>query len=71
MGKPFKINQPPAVNTNEMRPVLAEPAGRAMVRSGRTGDPLPAPSAGAPDHPPTIPWPPAVAVEHKPMKLKE
>ena len=59
MSKPFKIAQPPSVNKNETKPVAAPPAGKGIVNSRETGDPLPNTSTDTPDHPPIIPWPPA------------
>lgn len=70
-SKPFRVAEPAAKNTNEKKSPVAEPAGKHIVSSLRTGDPLPAASKDVADHEPLIPWPqPATGVDHKPMKLK-
>jgi hypothetical protein len=53
--KPFRIGPQPRTNTNEQRPVAAPPGGERVVRSQRTGDPLPDDSVKPYD--PAIPWP--------------
>lgn len=68
MGKPYKITDVPAKNTNETKPVTSPPKGKEIIRSQRNGDPLPPSSTDVPDHPPIIPWPAANPVDHKPFK---
>ena len=71
MKPPFKIANVPAKNTNEMKAVVAPVAGKYIVRSLKTGDPLPEEENGVPYHEPEIPWPqPVDGVEHKPFKLR-
>jgi hypothetical protein len=61
---------PAAVNSGSQE-TAAAPAGRQVVQSQRTGDPLPASSNDAPGHSPAIAWPqPAQGTDHKPMRLK-
>lgn len=68
--KPFRVAEPAAKKTNGQAKA-AEPAGRHIVQSLRTGDPLPDASKDVADHEPLIPWPqPVLGVDHKPMKLK-
>lgn len=70
MGKPFRIN-PSAEPAKKDQGVAAPPAGKPVVHSRQTGDPLPTGDADTPSHSPRIPWPqPALGVDHKPMKLK-
>lgn len=64
----FKTKATPATNTNATRETPRQPAGKQIVHSRNTGDPLP--TTGVAPHDPPLPWPPAVAVDHKPMKLK-
>lgn len=65
---PFRITQPaPAVSTE--REPIAPPSGQAVVRSQRTGDPLPLPTNESPGHSATIPWSTPVA-SPKPFKTK-
>lgn len=69
MGKPFKVSEPAAKNVNEKKSAVAPAAGKAIVNSQKTGDPLPNASENSPAHEPVIPWPqPATGVDHKPMK---
>lgn len=68
------MNQPAASATNAPAPkreAAAPPPGVAFAKAQRTGEPVPDASADTPVHEKLIPWPPAVAVAHKPMKLKE
>jgi hypothetical protein len=69
-GKPFKIAQPPARNTNATTSPAAPYQGQTIVRSERTGDPLP--DDLAPAHSPELKFPqPAPGVGHKPFKLSK
>jgi hypothetical protein len=67
MGKMKNMNAP-AKNTNGGAEVTRVAPGKSMVRSGQTGDPLPLPEQGSPDHSPVIPWKP-VDNGHKPFKI--
>lgn len=55
--KPFKIGPQPSTNVNAQRSPVAPFAGAAIVRSQRTGDPLPDDKVKPYD--PAIPWPTA------------
>lgn len=68
MGNPSRLGQnaPPAATAKEPK---APPAGAGIVRSQRTGDPLPEASADSPGHSPIAPFAP-VDNGRKPFKLK-
>jgi hypothetical protein len=66
----FNVKQPPSVNKNETKPVVAPPAGKVIVNSRENGDPLPNTSTDTPDHPPEIAWPKAGGADDKRMPYK-
>jgi hypothetical protein len=70
MRSPFKVHQPPSVNKNETKPVSAAPAGKAIVNSRETGDPLPNTSTDTPDHAPVIDRGPAGGPDDKRKSFK-
>lgn len=67
-GKPFKVHETPASNTNEVKPIVEPDLGAAVVHSQKTGEHLPDGSKDSMREP-RIPWPqPALGVDHKPFK---
>lgn len=64
------MSKPPAVNKNETKAVAAPPAGKAIVQSRQSGDPLPPSSTDTPDHPPVIKWPAAGGPDDKKIPYK-
>lgn len=63
---PFRLPAQPAP-VKPANEVPAPPPGRQIVRSQRTGDPLPQSSQDAPGHSPPIKWGPAKS-DPKPFK---
>lgn len=68
MRSPIRITPSPGSNANATREIVAPLAGKLIVNSRQTGDPLP-PTETVPDHAPAIPWP-AANNSHNPIKLK-
>lgn len=59
MGKPFKIDQPPARNENAKQSPIPAMPGKTIVHNRVTGEPLPDAGADVKDHVERIPWPAA------------
>jgi hypothetical protein len=68
MGKPFKVNETPKTNTNEVKPLTQPDFGAGIIHSQKTGEPLPDGSKDSMREP-RIPWPePVLGVDHVPYK---
>jgi len=68
MPSPFKIVPQNNTSVNATKEVAQPVAGKHILRSLRTGDPLPTPEDGECDADPEIVWPAEHAVDHNPMK---